>query len=124
MQHTALTRTYRLPSEFFFLNMLFCRLLISFKNIYLEHQSVKKFGSRSDPTSDLIRIKTVSKCYQQTTLVGIEFNLLIFGYSKQVHEFDKQCEDQEQMPHYNQDLHCLLRLKQSSGTSIHDFIVS
>ena len=77
-QHTALTQTYRLPSESF-LSMLFCGLLISFKKFLEYHQSDKQFGSRSGPTSGLITDQTVRKGYQQTTLVGIELTLLIFG---------------------------------------------
>ena len=51
--------------------MLFCRLLFFFrKKIFLQeyHQSVKQYGSRSDPT--FCRIWAGSNCLQRLSIVG------------------------------------------------------
>ena len=71
---------------------LFCHLLTLskvniFKKFYHEqYKSVKWFGSRSGPTvlSGLISLQTVSKDYQQMTLVGKRVNLLLLLLSEPV----------------------------------------
>ena len=100
--------------RFFVVRWFFSKSTLKKKFFQEYHQSVKQFGSRSSLTfcQAWSGSKLFAKVYQLTTLGGKELAGTL-----------ADSEDPDEMQHnaaFHRGLRCLLRLKQPSGTEIHN----